>query len=343
MPSSEKEYDLIIIGGGPAGLSAAITGETERLDTLVIDDRPEIGGQAGTTSLIENYAGFPRGISGPQLMANIVDQALRFHTDFMGPSRACGIERTDQGIIVVTADDGEKFYGRHVLLSTGVETRQLKARNMAAYRGRGVTYGPPHPNADCRDKTIYIIGGGNSAGQAAFKLAEFETCNVHMVIRGEGIEKDMSGYMVDKIDSKPNINILNHTELEGVDGDDDGHLDRVTLLNNSNQTTSQERADGVFVFIGAVPMTEWLSKTLLRDEPGFVLAGSDLPEDARKKFIEETKGRKPYGHETSMPGVFVAGDVRSGTKKRIALAVGDGAGVVPELHNLRSYNPDRLK
>jgi thioredoxin reductase (NADPH) len=337
MNRSERIHDLIIIGGGPAGLSAAINAESERVDTLVVDDSPQIGGQAGTTSLIENYPGFPQGINGPDLMARIVDQALRFDTEFMGPTRISGIERTETGLMIVHADDREVFQGRYVLLSTGVETRQLRARNVAAYRGRGVTYGPPSQSVDYHNKTVYIVGGGNSAGQAAYKLSEFDACDVHILIRGDSVEENMSGYLIDKLKTKSNIIIHTNTELSGVDGN--GHLDKVTLLNKTDNTTSEEKADGVFVFIGAVPKTNWLSPAILRDEQGFVLAGSDLSEDARSIFVEQTKGRKPYGHETSMPGVFVAGDVRSGTGKRVALAVGDGVAVVPEIHRLRSLNP----
>lgn len=326
------KHELIVIGSGPAGLSAAINAESERVNTVVLDDRPEIGGQASQTSLVENYPGFPHGITGPDLMSAMIDQALHFDTQFYGPTRASTISAIDEGIIVGT-DDGDMYEGKYVLISTGVERKPLKARNVAAYKGRGVTYGPPGSPESYENKTVVVIGAGNSAGQAAYKLSEFNACDVHILIRGENIEDRMSGYLIDKL-QKPNVTVHTNTELTGVDGD--GKLERVGILNNQTKEQSGIKADEVFVFIGAEPKTLWLPDSIKRDPQGYVIAGSDLPDEVRGAFMEQTKGRKPLAHETSMPRVFTAGDVRVGTNKRIALAVGDGVGVVPEIHVLRS-------
>lgn len=324
--------ELIVIGSGPAGLSAAINAESERVNTLVIDDRPEIGGQASLTSMVVNYPGFPHGISGPNLMSAMIDQALLFDTQFIGPTRVNEITPTDDGIAVGT-DDGEIYEGKYVLISTGVERRALKARNVAAYKGRGVNYGPPATPESYKNKSVIVIGAGNSAGQAAHRLSEFEACDVHMLIRGESIEEQMSGYLIDNL-QKQNVSIHTNTELVGVDGD--GRLDRVKIKNNKTEEETELKANEVFVFIGANPRTLWLPETIEHDERGYILAGSELPEDIRGNFIEQTKGRKPLSHETSMPGVFTAGDVRYGSIKRIASAVGDGVGVVTEVHALRA-------
>lgn len=337
MPNAEsKPYDLIIVGSGPAGLSAAIYGASERLKTLVVDDRERIGGQAGTSSFIENYPGF-KGISGPDLMANITDQALGFDTDFMGPSRVTKLEKTDEGFLVST-DGDEEYQGKNVLLSTGVQVRHLKAKNLAAYRGRGVTYGSPDLNVQYKDKTVVVVGAGNSAGQAAFKLAD--ACEVNILIRGDSIENDMSGYLIDKIDTrKDKIHVMTNKELRGVDGN--GHLSSVTIFDNNTQETMEMKADEVFVFIGSVPQTSWLKGTVERDQRGYIITGSDLLPEAREAFKELTKGRYPSGRETSLPGVFAAGDVRAGTDKRVVLAAGDGAGVVPEVHRYRAHQSER--
>ena len=330
MMSSPEVHDLVIVGAGPAGLSAAITAESERIDSLLLDSSSRLGGQAGTSSFIENYAGFPEGISGDELMARMVDQALKFDTEFIAPARVEDINWSDEGILVRT-DDAETFLGRAALLSTGVEYRRLKARNLAAYLGRGATYGTPHRRDVYRDSKIFIIGGANSAGQAAVYLSDFEACEVHLLIRGPNIEDKMSGYLVDKVLSKDGIHVHTNTELVGVDGN--GRLEKVTVKHDDN--TENMEADEVFVLIGSVPKTNWLPDTVTRDEQGFVMAGGDIPPEVRAVFAEKSGGRQPFSHETSMPGLFVAGDVRCGTNKRVALAAGDGAAVIPELHRYK--------
>ncbi|MEO6508621.1 MAG: NAD(P)/FAD-dependent oxidoreductase [Patescibacteria group bacterium] len=331
--SPQRTNELIVVGSGPAGLSAAIGGGSERLNTLVLDDRHDVGGQASLTSMIRNYPGFPHGVTGPDLMGAMTDQALGFGTQFIGPSRVTNISQTAEGLSVVT-EDNEFYEAKFVLISIGVDRKPLKGRNVAAYKGRGVNYGPPSSPESYKNKRVVVIGSGNSAGQAAYKLSEYENCEVHILIKGDSIEDNMSGYLIDEL-QKRNVIVHTNTQLTGVDGD--GKLERVGIVDNKTQESTELNASEVFVFIGAVPKTHWLPEAIRRDSQGYVLAGSGLPEDVRGEFIEQTKGRKPLAHETSMPRVFVAGDVRSGTNKRIALAVGDGTGVVPEIHELRAH------
>lgn len=325
-----ERHDLIVIGAGPAGLSAALTAESERIGTLVLDMSSRLGGQAGTSSFIENYPGFPIGISGDELMSRILDQALRFDTQFMAPVRVTDVEPVDEGILV-HSDDRDQYVGTFALLSTGVDFRLLRARNLSAYLGRGATYGSPVRTADYSNNEVIVVGGANSAGQAAVHLAEFSACKVNMLVRAGSLEDKMSGYLVDKVKSHRNIHIHTNTELVGVDGN--GHLERVTVQSGDHHRFL--KADQVFVMIGSSPKTNWLPDGVAKDAQGFVMAGIDLPPEVRAEFVDKTNGREPFSHETSIPGLFVAGDVRCGTNKRVALAVGDGAAVVPELHRFR--------
>lgn len=328
--TSPEKHDLIVVGAGPAGLSAAITAESERIDTLVLDCSERLGGQAGTSSLIQNYPGFPQGISGADLAARMVDQALTFTTEFIAPVTVQEIEAVEGGVSVTTGERST-YLGQAVLLSTGVDYRYLRARNLAAYLGRGAKYGSPDTSLQYPDKDIFVVGGANSAGQAAVHLSEFDGSRVHILVRGKSIEDKMSGYLVDKIMDRSNIEVHTETELVGVDGN--GHLEKVTL--QTNEGNSEMPADEVFVLIGSVPKTAWLPPSVALDDQGFVMAGSDIPKDIQDQFEDTSGGRQPLPHETSIPGLFVAGDVRCGTHKRVALACGDGAGVVPELHRLR--------
>lgn len=334
-PMSERRRvpDFVVIGSGPAGVSAGMTASSERINTTVLDDRPGVGGQASETSAVKNFPGFPHGITGAELMSRMIDQALGFNTQFRGPTRADTISATDEGIIRVGTDDGDMYEGRYVLISTGVERKALQGTNVPAFKGRGVTYGPPSSPESYENKTVVVIGAGNSAGQAAFKLSEYKACDVHMLIRGDNIEEHMSGYLIDDL-QRQNVTVHTDTELTGVYGD--LKLEKVSIKNNKTDETADLKADEVFVFIGAVPKTLWLPESIKRDPRGYIIAGSDLSDEVRGAFMEQTKGRKPLAHETSMPGVFVAGDVRAGTIKRIGSAVGDGIGVVPEIHALRS-------
>jgi thioredoxin reductase (NADPH) len=320
-----EKHDFVIVGAGPAGLSAAVGAESEHLDTLVLDSKGRLGGQAGTSSLIENFPSYPEGITGPNLVSRMVDQALRFNTEFLAPVRIDSVEATEEGLEL--REDGERYLGKAALLSCGVDYRRLRAKNLAAYLGRGVTYGSPRMKDIFKDRKMFVVGGANSAGQAAVHLSEFGGCSVNMLVRGERVEDRMSGYLVDKVSNKSNIDITTNTEITSVNGN--GCLESITI-----RTGDEERevdADELFILIGAVPRTGWLPKEVRRDKYGFVLAGSDLPEDVQSQF-EEANGREPFKHESSMPGLFVAGDVRSGSSKRVALAVGEGMAVIPEVH-----------
>lgn len=325
MLANEEKYDLLVVGAGPAGLSAAINAESESIDALVIDAADRLGGQAGTSSLIENYPGFPGGVSGKQLTGLMVDQALKFNTEFLAPLRAERIEPVDEGFLV--HHDSETILGRAVLVSAGVEYRHLLVPNLAAYLGRGVSYGSPNINEAFSGKEVFVVGGANSAGQAAMHLSKFTDCNVNLLVRGRSIEEKMSSYLSDRIMNTDNINVHTETEVVAVDGD--GHLNELTLQNGESR--KQVSADELFVMIGAVPRTSWLPEGIERDKHGFVMAGGEVNEESRKMFIDAHK-RPPLSHETTVPGLFVAGDVRSGTIKRVASAVGDGATVVPDIH-----------
>lgn len=321
----DERYDLIIVGGGPAGLSAAINAESERINTLVLDSANQLGGQAGTSSLIENYPGFPGGVSGKRLTSLMIDQALQFNTEFIAPWRAEKIELVEDGLVV--HDDTESILARTVLVSAGVEYRRLVVPNLAAYLGRGVTYGSPKLGDTYENKSLFVVGGANSAGQAAMHLSQFSKCEVGLVVRGSSIEEKMSSYLSDRITSTPNIRVYTETEIASVDGD--GRLKEITVQSNEQQQTLL--ADELFVLIGAAPKTGWLPVEVQKDDYGFVKAGGDIGEEARHEFLEAHQ-RTPLVHETSVPGLFVAGDVRCGTTKRVASAVGDGATVVPDLH-----------
>jgi thioredoxin reductase (NADPH) len=323
--TKHESYDLIVVGGGPAGLSAAINAESERVNTIVLDSAYQFGGQAGTSSLIENYPAFPEGVSGKRLASLMIDQALKFDTEFLAPWRAKEIEKTDEGLVV--SDGGEQILGKAVLLSSGVEYRRLVVPNLAAYLGRGVSYGSPRPADIYDEKQVYVVGGANSAGQAAMHLSKFTNCTVNMLVRGKSIEDKMSSYLHERISETENIEVHTETEIESVDGD--GHLKEIVVRTpGGNETLS---ADELFIMIGAAPRTDWLPGVITRDNAGFVKAGADIEEEGRHEFLDST-GRLPLTHETVIPGLFTAGDVRFGTTKRVASAVGDGATVIPDVH-----------
>lgn len=328
--SDIERFDLIAIGGGPAGLAAAINAESERLTTLVIDSGHQLGGQAGTSTLIENYPGFPGGVSGEELTDRIVEQALRFNTTFIGPTRATELRPREDGV-EVCLDDAERQFGQFVLIAAGVEYRRLNAPNLAAYLGRGVIYGSPARSQDYSRSHVFVVGGANSAGQAAAHLASFEGCDVHLLVRGDNVEKGMSGYLVDKLATHTNLTVHTQTELACVDGN--GKLGEVTL--RTGEETTRLPADFVFVLIGSIPKTDWLSGVVERDAQGFIITGSGMNTKMRTAF-EKRAGRPPLPNETSQPGVFAAGDVRADTVKRVAYAIGDGSAVVPQIHRARS-------
>lgn len=321
----ETLHDIIVIGGGPAGLSAAINGEYEGLNTLVLDAAEQFGGQAGTSSCIENYAGFPGGISGKDLTARMLDQALGLNTEFLGPWRAEDIYKTDEGMVVVS--DGERLLGRTVLLSMGVDFRRLVVPNLAAYLGRGVKYGFPRHEVTYESKQLVVVGGANSAGQAAVHLSGQEACEVHLLVRNPDIHAKMSDHLIERIGSRDNVHVHLGSEVVAVDGD--GALREVHVRTGEASTILP--ADELFIMIGSEPKTSWLPGQVTKSEAGYVQAGGEITETARHRFVEENQGRAPLPHETSMPGLFVAGDVRAGSTHRVAYAAGDGANAIPDI------------
>lgn len=319
-----KIYDLIIIGGGPAGLSAAVNASSEGLSTLVLDSEQQFGGQAGTSTLIENYAGFKDGVTGRALTAAMVDQSRRFGAELQAPARACSIAYSSKKTLTVITDDGDFYETRSVILTCGVQYRKINAEGLTEFLGRGVSYGSPNIADDYTGQVVYVVGGANSAGQAALHLSGCMNCAVHILVRGKDIRAKMSEYLVGRIEEKDNIFVHEGSELAKVTGEE---MVRAVEVNDGTDTNWVGGADKVFVLIGATPKIFWLAATVERDSHGFLLAGNAL-----SKEFEEKYGRRPFGHETSMAGVFVAGDLRSGSVKRCASAVGEGAVTVSEVH-----------
>jgi thioredoxin reductase (NADPH) len=324
---TERFYDLVIIGGGPAGLGAAVYGASEGLRTILIE-HTAAGGQAGQSSRIENYLGFPDGVSGAQLTDRARRQAVKFGAELVTAREVVGIEANGSAHAVRLAD-GETIGAHSVILATGVSYRQLAAPGLSDLTGRGVYYGSAMSEAsNCADQDVYIVGGANSAGQAAVYLARHAR-SVTIVVRGSSIESSMSYYLVQQLDAIANISVRTCTEVLECSGDE--HLEKITL--RDNVTGQAEMVDGqwLFVFIGAAPRTDWLAGVVARDEQGFVLAGPDLTPDGGRP-AGWTADRAPYHLETSVPGVFVAGDARAESAKRVASAVGEGAMAVMLVH-----------
>ncbi|MET0683773.1 MAG: FAD-dependent oxidoreductase [Solirubrobacteraceae bacterium] len=311
-------YDLVIVGGGPAGLAAAVYGASEGLRTVLVE-REAPGGQAGQSSRIENYLGFPNGLSGADLARRAHDQARRFGAELLTVQEVRSLEaRGPQR--VVTLMDGTELAGHTLLVATGVAYRRLGAPGVEELSGRGVYYGAALTEAEaCKDQTVVIVGGANSAGQAAVFLAK-QAARVLIVVRGEGLEASMSHYLIQQIESIPNIEVRARTQVTEARGD--GHLEQLVL--NGDEELD---ASAMFVFIGAAPYTDWLGDQVARDDRGFVLAGPDVL--AHATWPHE---RDPFLLETSLPGVFVAGDVRHRSIKRVASAVGEGSMSVQFIH-----------
>lgn len=320
-PEAERKvYDVAIIGAGPAGLAAAVYGASEGLQTLLIERRAP-GGQAGASSRIENYLGFPSGLSGSDLSRRAVTQATRFGAELLSPQEVKTIEVNDRYKILHLAD-GKQVSALAVVLAMGVSYRMLEAPGVADFTGAGVYYGAANTEAgSCRGKDVYIVGGGNSAGQAAMYLSNYAH-RVRMLIRGADLSATMSSYLIEQINQTENIEVWAHTEVKEARGTD--RLECLLLLNNESKEEMLAEAAALFVFIGAKPMTDWLPETVLRDARGFVETGPLLknrPDFARHWKLE----RGPALLETSLPGVFAAGDVRSTAMNRVASAVGEGA------------------
>ncbi|MEU7033073.1 FAD-dependent oxidoreductase [Streptomyces sp. NPDC046237] len=320
-------YDLVVIGGGPAGLGAAVYGASEGLRTVLVE-RSATGGQAGQSSRIENYLGFPDGVSGAQLTDRARRQATRFGAEILTAREVTGLEAGGTAR-VVRFSDGSAVAAHSVVLATGVSYRQLRAPGCDELTGRGVYYGSSLTEASaCEGQDVYIVGGANSAGQAAVFLARGAK-SVTLLVRGESLTASMSYYLVQQIEEAPNITVRPRTVVESAHGED--HLERLTLRDAVTGEDEVVDAQWMFVFIGAAPLTDWLDGTVLRDEHGFILAGPDLTPDGRPP-AEWELDRPPYHLETSVPGVFVAGDARAQSAKRVASAVGEGAMAVMLVH-----------
>lgn len=318
-------YDLVIVGGGPAGLAAAVYGASEGLRTVLVE-REASGGQAGQSSRIENYLGFPSGLSGADLARRAIAQAERLGAELLSAQEVTAVEANGPARVVRLADGTE--LGCHALLiATGVSYRRLSAEGMDRLAGRGVYYGAALGEGSAfRDQPVFIVGAANSAGQAALHLAE--TADVTIVCRGDSIARSMSQYLVERIESHERITVRMGTQI--VEAHGDTHLEGVTIEEGGERT--HHDASGLFVFIGAEPHTEWLGRLVARSERGFVLSGADVARGGTGNAPPWPLARDPYLLETNVPGIFVAGDVRDQSIKRVASAVGEGAMAVAFIH-----------
>ena len=320
-------YDLVIVGAGPAGLAAAVYGASEGLRTLLLDAHAP-GGQAGTSSRIENYLGFPAGVSGSELTRRALTQAQRLGAEFLVPLEVTGVS-IDAGPKRLTLADGREIVTRTMLAATGMSYREHPAPGVAEHTGAGVYYGAATTEAPAfGGRRVLVVGGGNSAGQGAMYLARYAK-EVQIVVRRDGVGDTMSRYLIDQIGKTPNIRLRLRTEIERVEGE--GHVERVALTSLDDGLCRVEEADALFVFIGTRPRSDWLPPNVLCDAKGFVLTGRDLmAADAYARIWKEP--REPLPLETSVPGVFAAGDLRAGAMNRVASAVGEGAMMVRLAH-----------
>lgn len=323
--ASSSLYDVVIIGAGPAGLAASVYAGTEGLKALLVEKHVP-GGQAGTSSRIENYLGFPKGVSGSELTRRAMSQATRFGIEFLSPQEVLNIEPKDQYKTIKLAD-GSEIHSRTIVITTGVSYRVLDVPGVEKLSGSGVYYGAATVEAaQCRGKNVFVLGGGNSAGQAAMYLSKFAE-NVSIVIRKRDLTSSMSSYLIDQIAATQNIKVLGETEIQEAKGDE--HLERLILKTPSGQCDLE--AGALFIFIGARPFTDWVSSDIIKDDRGFILTGRDLT--AQSTFASNWKLRRdPYMLETCAPGIFAAGDVRAGAMNRIASAVGEGAMAISFVH-----------
>jgi thioredoxin reductase (NADPH) len=323
---SQDFYDLIVIGGGPAGLAAAVYGASEGLRTVLIESTAT-GGQAGQSSRIENYLGFPDGVSGGQLAQRARLQAEKFGAELITARTATALEINGPKRTVWFADGGS-VDAHAVILATGVSYRQLHATGCTELTGRGVYYGATTFASDCEDEEVYVIGGANSAGQAAMHLSRVAK-SVTILVRAPSLEASMSYYLIQQIEQNPRITVRTCTEVKCAIGE--GHLEKLTLIDNRTGDIEDVSCGRMFIFIGAAPRTEWLDGVLARDDHGFILTGPDL-----RNVCGWTLERPPHHLETSVPGVFATGDVRSASAKRVAAAVGEGSMAVMLVHRYLS-------
>lgn len=324
-------YDLVIVGGGPAGLAAAVYGASEGLRTVMVE-REAPGGQAGTSSRIENYLGFPVGLSGADLARRAVTQARRFGVEVLTPQEVVGV-RLEDDYRIVTLKSGAELSCHALILALGVSWRRLDIPGIDRFTGAGVYYGAAQSEAiECTDEDVFIVGGANSAGQAAMYFSRYAR-KVTMLVRGPSLTQSMSQYLIDQIASRDNIEVWSHSSVAEVKGD--GKVEALAIQNSQTGDVQILPASSLFIFIGAIPRTEWLDGLIERDQRGFILTGPDLP-----KYNGRPKGwnleREPYLLETSVPGIFAVGDVRCGSVKRVASSVGEGSICVQFIHQYLS-------
>jgi thioredoxin reductase (NADPH) len=320
-------YDVVIIGAGPAGLAAGVYGASEGLKTLLIERRAP-GGQAGTSSRIENYLGFPTGLSGAELTRRAMTQAARLGTEFLSPQTVNSIQHKD-GYKRIQLEDAEDIVTRSVVITTGVDYRKLETPGMSQFTGAGIYYGAAMTEATaCKDKEVYVVGGGNSAGQAAMYLSKFAK-NVYILIRKDSLSYTMSAYLIDQIEGESNIHVMPKTEITQAYGSE--RLEHLDIRDLSTGEVTQKTADALYIFIGAKPFTDWLGIDIIKDDKGFIETGRDLKLNSDFDKIWKQK-RDPYLLETSCPGVFAAGDVRAGAMNRVASAVGEGSMAISFVH-----------
>lgn len=324
-------YDLIIVGAGPGGLAAAVYGASEGLSTMIIEQEAP-GGQAGSSSRIENYLGFPVGLSGGDLARRAVTQARRFGVEILVPQEVTHI-RVEDPYRIVTLADGSNLSCHALVIATGVSYRRLDVARIERLKGAGVYYGAANTEAiACRGEEVYIVGGANSAGQAAMYFSKYAS-KVTILVRGDSLDKYMSKYLIDQIEETQNIRVLLHSYIVDVKGET--NLEGITIANTHTEEVQNVSATSLFIFIGAVPCTDWLSGLVERDERGFILTGPDLKGDRRRPY-GWTLERDPFLLETNVPGIFAVGDVRYRSVKRVASAVGEGAIAVQFIHKYLS-------
>jgi thioredoxin reductase (NADPH) len=320
-------YDLIIIGGGPSGLAAAVYGASEGLKTVLIE-REAPGGQAGTSSFIENYLGFPQGLKGSELARRAVAQARRFEVEILTPQEVAGV-RIEDPYRIIRLGDGTELSCHALIVATGVSYRTLEAPGVDRLTGAGVYYGASLTEAiSSKNEDVCIVGGANSAGQAAMFFSEYAR-KVVILYRGDSLRKNMSEYLVKQVEGKENIEVRLNSEVAEVDGED--RLETIVIRDSASGASETAPAQSLFIFIGAAPHTDWLGDLVERDGRGFILSGSDLSRNGERPRGWRLE-RDPFLLETSVPGIFVAGDVRHGSIKRCASAVGEGSIAVQFVH-----------
>jgi thioredoxin reductase (NADPH) len=328
---SEELYDVIIIGAGPAGLSAAVYGASEGLRTLLIEKRAP-GGQAGTSSRIENYLGFPSGLSGAELSSRAITQATRFGVEFLSPEEVVEIQ-VKGTYKCLRLQSGSQVHGKSLVVTTGVNYRRLETRGVDEFTGAGVYYGAATTEArGCSDRDVFVVGGGNSAGQGAMYLSQFAR-HVYLVIRKPDLSETMSQYLIDQIQSTPAIEVLADSELVEACGQE--HLEQLIVRDVNTDRESTYPANALFIFIGARPYTDWITNDMQKDEEGFLITGRDLVSHPDFRRIWK-KTREPFPLETCIPGIFAAGDVRADAINRVASAVGEGAMAIHFVHKYLS-------